>query len=92
MFVCLSFFRVGDYGPKPAKGPYCDSRARHSADQWGWDVQPEPAALCQWGTLTLVDGAAVCQDWPRLVCGVHYRACDSSRGGEQCVILIMLRT
>lgn len=29
-----------------------------------------PAALCQWGMLTLIDGAAECQDWPRLACAV----------------------
>ncbi len=51
-----------------------------------------PDASCQWGMLTLIDGSAVCQEWPRLACGVHYRACDSSTGGEQCAIHIMLHT
>lgn len=31
-------------------GPYCGSRAQHSADQWGWGMSsPGPAASCQWG-------------------------------------------
>lgn len=51
-----------------------------------------PAASCQWGMLTLIDRAAACQDGPRLACGVHYRACDSSWCGEQCVIHIRLHT
>lgn len=57
-----------------------------------WTSSLSPAASCQWGMLTLIDGAAVCQGWPRLACGVHYRVCDSSWGGEQCVIHIMLHT
>lgn len=32
------------------------------------------------------------QDGQRLVCGVHYRPCDGSTGGEQCAIHIMLHT
>ena len=43
------------------------------------------AASCQWGMLTLIDGAAVRQDWPRLACGVHYRVCDSCPGVENSV-------
>lgn len=39
-----------------------------------------PAASCQWGMLTLIDGPARCQDWQHLVCGVHYRACEGSLG------------
>ena len=47
-------------------------------------------SLCQWEMRILIDGAAMCQDGPRLAGGVHYRACDSSTDGEQCVIHIML--
>lgn len=39
---------------------------------------PQP---CVCGGCSLY-GASACQDG--LVCGVHYRACDSSRCGEQC--------
>lgn len=51
--------------------------------------RPSPESSCQWEMLTSIDRGAVCQCWPRLACGVHYRACDRSTGGEQCVIHIM---
>lgn len=78
--LCVCVCACGGLQPPKAWGRAC--RAQHSADQWDWDVHPwafQPYA-------TLIDGAVLCQDWPRLVCGVHYRASDSSCCGEQCVI------
>lgn len=90
MSVCMCVRMLEGYSPlKPGVGPAeLNTQQISGTDQWDWDVHPwafRPYA-------TLIDGAVLCQDWPCLACGVHYRASDSSWCGEQGVIHIMIHT
>lgn len=107
LFAALLNFKTVYVCPCRALGPLSPCRAHILAGglstqqisravvvQRGWALHP----LVRIMMLIFRNNGAACQDGPCVECGVHYRPCDGSAGGEQralrteCPVTLVNRT
>lgn len=90
--VCV-FFCVGDYGPWACRRAHTVTAGLFTQQISGVGTSSlSPAASCRWGTLIFNRRSSRVPRWATFGWRCSLQACDSSTGGEQCVIHIVLHT